>query len=89
MPQIGIVGLHMQEVSSTDGAALALATPFPEPIVRVFGAKAIDDLMRAPGFPAAIRAAAGNAVRLYDGNWLRNRLLNDCLLYTSPSPRDS
>ncbi|MDE1570598.1 hypothetical protein [Aquabacter sediminis] len=67
----------MQEVSSTDGAALALATPFPEPIVRVFGAKAIDDLMRAPGFPAAIRAAAGNAVRLYDGNWLRNRLLND------------
>ncbi len=67
----------MQGVTSTDGAALAPATPFPEAIVRVFGAKAIDDLMRAPGFPAAIRAAAGNAVRLYDGNWLRNRLLND------------
>lgn len=43
----------------------------------MFGAEAINDLMAAPGFPAAIHAAAGNAVRLYDGNWLRNRLLND------------
>lgn len=55
----------------------APSTSFPEAIVRVFGTKAIDDLMLAPGLPAAIRAAADNAVRLYDGNWLRNRLLND------------
>lgn len=67
----------MQGVNSTDGAALAPATSFPEPIVRVFGAKAIDDLMLAPGFTSAIHAAADNAVRLYDGNWIRNRLLND------------
>ncbi len=67
----------MQDESSTNSAALAPAASFPEAIVRVFGATAIDDLMLAPGLPAAVRAAAGNAVRLYDGNWLRNRLLND------------
>lgn len=67
----------MQGVNSTLSAALAPATAFPEAIVRVFGATTINALMLSPGFPAAIRAAADNAVRLYDGNWLRNRLLND------------
>ena len=67
----------MHGVSSTLTVAPAPSTSFPEAIVRVFGAKAIDDLMLASGLPAAIRAAADNAVRLYDGNWLRNRLLND------------
>ncbi|WGD31032.1 hypothetical protein AncyloWKF20_04160 [Ancylobacter sp. WKF20] len=38
---------------------------------------ALGDLMAAPGFPAAVRAAAENAVRIYDGSWIRNRLLND------------
>ena len=67
----------MQDVSSTNGVGLAPSASFPEAVVRVFGARAIDDLMLAPGFPAAIRAAADNAVRLYDGSWIRNRLLND------------
>ena len=76
-PEIGIVGLHMPGVDWNLSVTMAPAASFPEPIVRVFGAKAIDDLMLAPGLPAAIRSAADNAVRLYDGNWLRNRLLND------------
>lgn len=67
----------MQDDSSTRSTDLSPAASFPKAIVRVFGAKAIDDLMLAPGMPAAVRAAAANAVRLYDGNWLRNRLLND------------
>lgn len=50
---------------------------FPEAVVRLFGAAALDDLMAAPGFPAAVQAAAENAVRIYDGSWIRNRLLND------------
>jgi hypothetical protein len=50
---------------------------FPETVVRLFGAAALNELMAAPGFPAAVQVAAANAVRLYDGNWLRNRLLND------------
>lgn len=60
-------------ISAESGAAAS----FPEPVLRLFGAKAINDLMAAPGFPAAIQAAAGNAVQLYDGSWIRNRLLND------------
>lgn len=51
--------------------------PFPDTVRRVLGEAALDDLMAAPGFPAAVRTAAENAVRLYDGSWIRNRLLND------------
>lgn len=58
-------------------AATGPAASFPEPVLRLFGTEAINGLMAAPGFPAAIEAAAGNAVRLYDGSWIRNRLLND------------
>jgi biotin operon repressor len=67
----------MHEAASIMSAAPGAAASFPEAAVRMFGAEAINDLISAPGFPAAIQAAAGNAVRLYDGNWLRNRLLND------------
>ena len=67
----------MHEAASIISAAPGAAASFPESVVRMFGAEAINDLMAAPGFPAAIHAAAANAVRLYDGNWLRNRLLND------------
>lgn len=67
----------MHEATSVMSAAQEAAASFPEPILRMFGVDAINTLMAAPGFPAAIHAAAGNAVRLYDGKWLRNRLLND------------
>lgn len=67
----------MHKAASIMSAAPGPAASFPEPVVRMFGTEAINDLMAAPGFPAAVHAAVGNAVRLYDGNWLRNRLLND------------
>lgn len=67
----------MHETGDRMSAATGPAASFPEPVLRLFGAEAINGLMAAPGFPAAIEAAAGNAVRLYDGSWIRNRLLND------------
>ncbi|WP_018390715.1 MarR family transcriptional regulator [Ancylobacter sp. FA202] len=67
----------MQKAGACMSGESGPAASFPEPVLRLFGAKAINDLMAAPGFPAAVEAAAANAVRLYDGSWIRNRLLND------------
>lgn len=67
----------MHETGDRVSAAAGPAASFPEPVLRLFGAEAINRLMASPGFPAAVEAAAGNAVRLYDGSWIRNRLLND------------
>lgn len=46
-------------------------------LLGILGYEAIAELERHPGLPQAVTAAAAQAVRNYDGNWIRNRLLND------------
>lgn len=46
-------------------------------MTRIFGDDAFCKLVAHPNFPAAMRAAAAHGVQNYDGNWLRNRMLND------------
>lgn len=70
-----LLGPVLSEASSAPG--FAPADPIPEAVARVFGADAFNALVCDPNFPAAMRAAAAYGVRNYDGNWLRNRLLND------------
>lgn len=43
----------------------------------ILGHEPVADLEGNPGLARAVTAATAQAVRNYDGNWIRNRLLND------------
>lgn len=57
--------------------ALVTTHPAAGRLLGILGHEAVAELERHPGLPQAVAAAAAQAVRNYDGNWIRNRLLND------------
>lgn len=57
--------------------AFVTAHPGAGRLVGILGTEIVAALERHPALPQAVAAAAAQAARNYDGNWIRNRLLND------------